>query len=93
MALQGKTLLLITNSDYQYTNRMMSHAYDRYLEEEGMTWRDLFDMVRTCCPPSIQMVLMRIKGRLQKDPPCKTGQHEQGSKLLETPNQSLIKSN
>ncbi|CAL8467153.1 g6689 [Coccomyxa elongata] len=41
----GKTLLLITNSDYQYTNRMMSHAYDRYLEAEGMTWRDLFDMV------------------------------------------------
>jgi hypothetical protein len=36
---------LITNSDYEYTNRMMSHAYDRYLEDEGMKWRDLFDMV------------------------------------------------
>ncbi|EIE26811.1 HAD-superfamily hydrolase [Coccomyxa subellipsoidea C-169] len=41
----GKTLMLITNSDYQYTDRMMSHAYDRYLEAEGMTWRDIFDMV------------------------------------------------
>ncbi len=44
--------MLITNSDYQYTDRMMSHAYDRYLEAEGMTWRDIFDMV---CggPPSL----------------------------------------
>lgn len=37
-------LLLITNSDYQYTHRMMSHAYDCFLPE-GQTWRDLFDMV------------------------------------------------
>jgi hypothetical protein len=44
--MQGKTLMLITNSDYQYTDRMMSHAYDRYLEAEGMTWRDIFDMVQ-----------------------------------------------
>lgn len=40
----GKLLLLITNSDYVYTNKMMSFAYDRFLPE-GMTWRDLFDMV------------------------------------------------
>ena len=25
----GKQLLLITNSDYEYTNKMMSFAYDR----------------------------------------------------------------
>ena len=43
--LQGKLILLITNSDYQYTERMMSFAYDRYLKAEGMQWRDLFDMV------------------------------------------------
>lgn len=43
--LQGKLLLLITNSDYEYTERMMSFAYDRYLKAEGMQWRDLFDMV------------------------------------------------
>jgi len=42
---QGKTLLLITNSDYQYTDRMMSYCYDRFLPA-GMRWRDLFDMVR-----------------------------------------------
>ncbi|MEW5300941.1 MAG: hypothetical protein WDW36_003832 [Sanguina aurantia] len=40
----GKQLLLITNSDYQYTARMMSYAYDRFLPA-GMTWRNLFDMV------------------------------------------------
>lgn len=50
LGLQGKVLLLITNSDYQYTDRMMSHAYDRYLKTEGMTWRDLFDMA--CLLPS-----------------------------------------
>jgi hypothetical protein len=38
-------LLLITNSDYEYTARMMAFAYDRFLPD-GMTWRDLFDMVR-----------------------------------------------
>ncbi|CAI5507526.1 unnamed protein product [Closterium sp. Naga37s-1] len=42
--LAGKRLLLITNSDYQYTHRMMTHAFDRFLPEE-MTWRSLFDMV------------------------------------------------
>jgi 5' nucleotidase family len=46
--LQGKVLMLITNSDFQYTDTMMSYAYDRYLPD-GMTWRDLFDMVRCLC--------------------------------------------
>ena len=45
-AVQGKTLLLITNSDYQYTDVMMSYCYDRFLPQ-GMRWRDLFDMVRS----------------------------------------------
>ncbi|GLC35595.1 hypothetical protein PLESTM_000341200 [Pleodorina starrii] len=40
----GKQLLLITNSDYEYTNKMMSFAYDPFLPA-GMRWRDLFDMV------------------------------------------------
>ncbi|KAK9835024.1 hypothetical protein WJX81_005119 [Elliptochloris bilobata] len=40
----GKTLLLITNSDYQCTDAMMSYCYDRFLPQ-GMRWRDLFDMV------------------------------------------------
>lgn len=44
-AVQGKTLLLITNSDYQDTDVMMSYCYDRFLPQ-GMRWRDLFDMVR-----------------------------------------------
>lgn len=41
----GKRLLLITNSDYQYSDKMMSFSYDRFLPDD-MTWRDLFDMVR-----------------------------------------------
>jgi HAD superfamily 5'-nucleotidase-like hydrolase len=40
----GKKLLLITNSEWSFTSDMMSHAYDRHLPE-GMTWRQLFDVV------------------------------------------------
>ncbi|XP_024383280.1 uncharacterized protein [Physcomitrium patens] len=40
----GKRLLLITNSDYLYTNKMMQYAFDKYLPD-GMGWRALFDMV------------------------------------------------
>jgi len=40
----GKKLLLITNSEWSFTARMMSYAYDRFLPE-GTTWRQLFDLV------------------------------------------------
>jgi len=40
----GKKVLLITNSEWPYTSHMMTYAFDRYLPD-GMTWRDLFDMV------------------------------------------------
>ncbi|KAI5077933.1 hypothetical protein GOP47_0007757 [Adiantum capillus-veneris] len=40
----GKRLLLITNSDYHYTNKMMQHAFNRFLPDD-MDWRALFDMV------------------------------------------------
>ncbi|MPY93824.1 MAG: HAD-IG family 5'-nucleotidase [Acidimicrobiia bacterium] len=40
----GRTLLLITNSDWSYTKAMMSWSMDRFLPE-GQTWRDLFDIV------------------------------------------------
>ncbi|XP_031128065.1 5'-nucleotidase domain-containing protein 4 [Ipomoea triloba] len=40
----GKRLLLITNSDYHYTNKMMQHSFNRFLPND-MSWRDLFDMV------------------------------------------------
>lgn len=42
--MQGKKLMLITNSDYHYTNRMMSFAYNQFMPR-GSTWRDLFNMV------------------------------------------------
>eukprot|EP00250_Pteridium_aquilinum_P031258 c43316_g1_i1 orf=188-2182(+) len=40
----GKRLILITNSDYHYTNKMMQHAFNRFLPD-SMDWRALFDMV------------------------------------------------
>ncbi|HJV37317.1 MAG TPA: 5'-nucleotidase domain-containing protein, partial [Geothrix sp.] len=40
----GKKLMLITNSEWSFTAKMMAHAYDRHLPE-GMTWRKLFDLV------------------------------------------------
>ncbi len=40
----GKKLMVITNSEWEYTTFMMSYAFDQYLPDE-MTWRDLFDVV------------------------------------------------
>jgi len=40
----GKKLLLITNSDWGYTGRMMSHALDPFLPT-GVGWRDLFEVI------------------------------------------------
>ena len=40
----GKKLLLITNSEWSYTQQMMSYCFDRFLPG-GKTWRDLFDIV------------------------------------------------
>jgi len=40
----GKKLMLITNSEWDYTRSMMAYAFDRLLPK-GQTWRDLFDVV------------------------------------------------
>lgn len=40
----GKTLLLVTNSDWAYTRAMMAYAFDRYLPK-ATGWRGLFDLV------------------------------------------------
>lgn len=40
----GKKLLLITNSEWSYTQRLMSYSFDRFLPGD-MKWRDLFDVV------------------------------------------------
>lgn len=40
----GKKLLLITNSEWAYTDRMMAYAFDAHMPGP-MTWRDLFDTV------------------------------------------------
>lgn len=40
----GKKLLLITNSEWVYTREIMQWAFDPHLPN-GMTWRDLFDVV------------------------------------------------
>lgn len=39
----GKRLMVITNSEWHYTEFMMSYALDRFLPD-GMTWRDLFEI-------------------------------------------------
>ena len=39
----GKKLLLITNSEWEYTRAMMEHAFDRFLPDAP--WRSLFDLV------------------------------------------------
>jgi HAD superfamily 5'-nucleotidase-like hydrolase len=40
----GKVLLLITNSEWDYTRFMMSYTFDRFLPGR-MIWRDLFEVV------------------------------------------------
>lgn len=40
----GRKVVLITNSEWTYTEAMMRHAFDPFLPE-GRTWRDLFDLV------------------------------------------------
>jgi len=40
----GKRLLLITNSGWDYTRQMMPYAFDPHLPD-GLTWRDLFEVV------------------------------------------------
>jgi HAD superfamily 5'-nucleotidase-like hydrolase len=40
----GKLLLLVTNSEWDYTRAMMAYGFDRFLPD-GMTWRQLFDAV------------------------------------------------
>jgi HAD superfamily 5'-nucleotidase-like hydrolase len=40
----GKRLLLITNSEWTFTQVMMQHAFDRFLPA-GTTWHDLFELV------------------------------------------------
>jgi HAD superfamily 5'-nucleotidase-like hydrolase len=40
----GKRLMIITNSDWAYTDRMMSHALGPFLPP-GVAWRDLFELV------------------------------------------------
>ena len=40
----GKLLMLITNSDWSYTNQVMTHTFDPFLKG-GDKWRDLFEIV------------------------------------------------
>jgi len=40
----GKKLMLITNSEWGYTEPMMSYAFNRFMPK-GQSWRDLFDVV------------------------------------------------
>lgn len=53
--------MLITNSDFNYTQKMMSYAYDEFLPE-GKTWRDLFDMVHPSSSASPAILLTTALG-------------------------------
>lgn len=44
LSASGKKLVVITNSEWHYTQAMMTFAFDRYLPA-GKTWRSLFDLV------------------------------------------------
>ncbi|MEE4271937.1 MAG: HAD-IG family 5'-nucleotidase [Thermoanaerobaculales bacterium] len=41
----GKRLMLISNAEWEYAREIMAFAFDPYLEPEGLTWRDLFELV------------------------------------------------
>ncbi len=55
----GKQLLLITNSEWEYTSAMMSHAFNRFLPSGD--WRQLFDLV---------VVQARKPNFFSRDAPC-----------------------
>lgn len=40
----GKKLMMVTNSEWHYSNAMMTFAFDRFLPT-GMHWRDLFAVI------------------------------------------------
>lgn len=40
----GKKLLLITNSEWHYSQAMMDYSFNRFLPE-GMTWKHLFELI------------------------------------------------
>lgn len=42
--ISGKKLILITNSDWEYTKSLMKYSYEPFLLT-GMDWRELFDLV------------------------------------------------
>lgn len=42
----GKKIFLLTNSEYHYTNLLLEHAINPFMEE-GESWRDLFEYVIT----------------------------------------------
>ncbi len=40
----GKRLVMITNSEWEYAEKVMTYSFDRFLPGD-MTWRDLFEVV------------------------------------------------
>jgi HAD superfamily 5'-nucleotidase-like hydrolase len=77
----GKKMLLITNSEWSYSSAMMEYAFDRYLPD-GMTWRDLFDVIIVSARKpvffSTNSPLFRVvteEGLLE---PCPTGLKDDG---------------
>ena len=83
--LAGKRLLLITNSEWGYTQPMMSWCFDRAVaaEQAGATWRDLFDVVIVAAAKPgffsgdapVFRVVDPVRGLLAPDPgPIRSGE-------------------
>ena len=65
----GKRLLLITNSEWTYTQAMMSYAFDRFLPD-GTTWRDLFELSSSAHGSPISSRAGRRSTRWSNDEGC-----------------------
>ncbi|HOY67305.1 MAG TPA: HAD-IG family 5'-nucleotidase [Candidatus Ozemobacteraceae bacterium] len=42
----GKKIAMITNSDFEYSQKVMNHCFGPYLE--GKSWQELFDIIIVC---------------------------------------------
>ncbi|MGE5235032.1 MAG: HAD-IG family 5'-nucleotidase [Acidobacteriota bacterium] len=77
----GKRLLLITNSDWAYTNRMMAYAIQPFLPG-GMDWRELFEvMLLAARKPDFFLHAMPLFQVVSEDgllQPCPAGLRQPG---------------
>jgi len=98
-----KVLLLITNSDWQYTRSIMAYCFDPFLPE-GKTWRDLFDLIVVDAvkpefflrqPPYYEVVneeghLMKVTGSIARGKVYQGGNAIAIEKLFDVPRGQIL---